>query len=118
MSNRRTVTISNLLIGFQGHPPGLVLCGQGNGCFAKPPWEIREASATNLSTEDILNLVLSSKAFLPILTSRSFWALRFESGGDRDFFFEKRNNSESRDWITLYRLTGHAVCPRSLTNRR
>ena len=82
------------------------------------PWEIKEVIAINLPTGDALNLLWSSKAFLPLLTSQTFWASRFEAGRNRDFIFEKRNNKESRDWIMLYRITNHAHSPPGLKNRR
>lgn len=79
---------------------------------------IREAIATQLSLKDTLSLLKSSKAFLPILTSQSFCASRFEPGNDRDFFFEKRNTREHRDWAALYEQTKVDNCPPRLKNRR
>ncbi|KAH0538229.1 hypothetical protein FGG08_005148 [Glutinoglossum americanum] len=99
-------------------PPYLVPKTQGGDCFSTLPWEILEAIAINLQTGDALNLRRASKAFLPVLTSQTFWASRFEGGHDRDFIFEKRDNKESRDWITLYRITSHAHSPPRLKNRK
>ncbi|KAI9781319.1 MAG: hypothetical protein M1839_006112 [Geoglossum umbratile] len=99
-------------------PPHLVSKTRGGDCFSTLPWEILEAIAINLQTSDALNLRRASKALLPIWTSQTFWASRFEAGHDRDFIFEKRNYREPRDWITLYRITNDAHSPPGLKNRR
>ncbi|KAI9767966.1 MAG: hypothetical protein M1840_005278 [Geoglossum simile] len=99
-------------------PIHLVPKVQGGDCFSTLPWEILEAIAINLQTGDALNLRRASKTFLPIWTSQTFWASRFEAGHDRDFIFEMRNNKEPRDWITLYRITNHAHSPSGVKNRR
>jgi hypothetical protein len=100
-------------------PPYLVSISQGGGdCFSTLPWEILEAIAINLPTVDVLNLRQVSKTFLPVLTSHTFWASRFEPGHDRDFIFEMRNNNEPSDWITLYRVTNHTHSSPGLKNRR
>ncbi|KAH0544334.1 hypothetical protein FGG08_001475 [Glutinoglossum americanum] len=110
--------IPGLLMMRSQKPPHLVSNTQGRDCFSVLPWEILEAIAISLPTGDALNLRRASKAFLPILTSQTFWASRFEAQHDRDFIFEKRNNRESRDWITLYRITNRAHSPPGLKNRR
>lgn len=110
--------IPGLLMMCSQKPPYLVPKTRGGDCFSTLPWEILEAIAINLPTGDVLNLRRASKAFLPVLTSQTFWASRFEAGHDRDFIFETRNNKESRDWITLYRITNHAHSPPGLKNRR
>ncbi|KAH0550938.1 hypothetical protein GP486_007698 [Trichoglossum hirsutum] len=109
--------IPGLLMARSQEPLHLILKTQED-CFSTLPWEILEAIAINLPTGDALNLRQASKTFLPVLTSQTFWASRFEAGHDRDFIFEKRNNKESRDWITLYRMTNHARLPPGLKNRR
>jgi hypothetical protein len=65
-------------------------CVNSNNCFSVLPWEIREAIAIYLSTNDVANLLMSSKAFLPLLTSQTFWKSRFQPGGEREFIFETR----------------------------
>lgn len=87
-------------------------------CFGKIPWELREAMAIYLPTEDALNLRKASKAFIPLLSSQTFWASRFQPGGERAFIFEKQNRPETRDWLQLYRLTGPSQSPPGLRNRR
>ena len=82
------------------------------------PWEIFESIAINLSTRDASSLWRSSKAFLPLLTSQNFWASRFQSDHDHDFIFENRNSKQSRDWITLYRVTSYAQRSPGLKNRK
>lgn len=99
-------------------PPDLVLERPGQDCFSMLPWEILEAIAVNLRTGDALSLCRSSRSFLPLLTSQTFWASRFEAGRDRDFIFEARNKRESRDWIGLYRLTSRVHSSPALNNRR
>lgn len=91
---------------------------QGTGRFATLPWEMVEAIAVNLRTADVLNLARASRFFLPLLTSQSFWASRFDSGHERDFIFETRNSKEARNWITLYQMTSRACSPPGLKNRR
>lgn len=82
------------------------------------PWEIFESIAINLSTRDASSLWRSSKAFLPLLTSQNFWASRFQNDHDHDFIFENRNSKQSRDWITLYRVTSYAQRSPGLKNRK
>lgn len=77
-------------------PPDLGPKGPGRDCFAIFPWEILDAIAINLPTGDALGLRLASKAFLPLFTSQTFWASRFEAGGDRGFFFFSRNGTAGR----------------------
>lgn len=93
------------------------LCVTGTDCFSVLPWEIREAIAIILPTGDFLNLLWSSKSFLPLLTSQTFWASRFQTGNDRDFVFEARHK-RPKDWITLYRMTSRAHSRPGLKNRR
>lgn len=90
----------------------------GKDRFSKIPWEILEMIGVNLRITDVLSLARASRTFLPILSSQAFWASRFEPSRDRDFIFEKRNCTESRDWMTLYRLTSRASSPPGLKNRR
>ncbi|PGG95062.1 hypothetical protein AJ80_10029 [Polytolypa hystricis UAMH7299] len=110
--------ISDLLVHSSKSSQGSAGTTQGNDCFAIFPWEILEAVSINLSTADVLSLVRASRPFLPVLTSQTFWASRFEPGNDRDFLFEKRNCREPRDWIMLYQLTRGASSPPGLKNRR
>lgn len=98
--------------------PLLISKAHEGDCFSKLPWEIREAIAIKLPTEDALNLRRASAEFFFILTSQTFWASRFEAGGDRDFVFEERSKRERRDWFTLYRVTSHACKLPGLKNRR
>ncbi|KAH8692355.1 hypothetical protein BGW36DRAFT_44910 [Talaromyces proteolyticus] len=88
-----------------------------NNCFSLLPWEIRETIAIYLSTRDIANLLISSKAFLPLLTSQTFWSSRFQTGRDRDFIFETRAK-RPKDWIYLYQMTNNAQNPPGLKNRK
>lgn len=87
-------------------------------CFGRLPWELREAIAVHLPTEDALNLRGASRAFSLLLTSRSFWASRFHPTGDRGFIFEVRGSHKPRNWLELYRVTGPSKCPPGLRNRQ
>lgn len=93
------------------------LCTNSNNCFSVLPWEIREAIAIYLSTRDVTNLLMSSKAFLPLLTSQTFWRSRFHTGSDRDFVFETRSK-QPKDWIHLYQMTNDVQSPPGLKNRK
>ena len=93
------------------------LCTNSNNCFSVLPWEIRETIAIYLSTRDVTNLFMSSKAFLPLLTSQTFWSSRFQTGSDRDFVFETRAK-RPKDWIYLYQMTNDARSPPGLKNRK
>lgn len=86
-------------------------------CFSVLPWEIREAIAIHLSTRDMANLLMSSKTFLPLLNSQTFWRSRFQGGRDRDFVFEIRAK-RPKDWIYLYQMTNDAQSPPGLKNRK
>lgn len=88
-----------------------------NNCFSLLPWEIREFIASYLSARDIANLFMSTKAFLPLLTSQTFWSSRFNIGSDRDFVFEARSK-RLKDWLYLYQMTNDAQSPPSLKNRK
>lgn len=90
---------------------------QSNDCFKMLPWEIREAIANNLTTRDALALRESSRSFVPLLESPTFWASRFKPGADRGFLFEKTSTAEARDWFTLYRRTSRNQSPPGLKNR-
>ncbi|KAJ5096875.1 hypothetical protein N7456_007596 [Penicillium angulare] len=87
-------------------------------CFGIFPWEIREAIANALSTRDALSLRQASRSFYSMVGSPAFWASRFRYGADRGFLFEKSNAAESRDWLSLYRMTSYRQCPPGLKNRR
>ena len=87
-------------------------------CFGKLPWELREAIAIHLSTEDALKLRRVSRAFSPLLSSQSFWATRFHDGDERDFIFEAQSSRQPRDWLELYHLTGPKSRPPGLRHRR
>jgi len=93
------------------------LCTNSNNCFSVLPWEIREAIAIYLSTRDVTNLLISSKAFLPLLTSQTFWKSRFYTGSDRDLIFETRSK-QPKDWIYLYQMTNNVQSPPGLKNRK
>ena len=102
------------------NPAQSLLSEECSDCFARFPWEIREIISQNLSTRDALSLRMSSRSFLPILNSPTFWASRFTSGSssDRGFLFEKRKSAEARDWHALYRLTDCSRSPPGLRNRQ
>lgn len=110
--------IPALLLMHLEHPPKWLPKSQRHDCFSRLPWEIIEAIAINLPTDDALGLRRVSKAFLPLLSSDIFWRSRFEASGDRGFMFEKWKSRDSTDWMSLYRLTGHAHNSRGLQNRR
>ena len=99
------------------NPTHLFAMSQTGDCFSTLPWEILEAVAINLPTGDALVLRRASRAFLPLFTSQTFWASRFELGHEREHVFEKRNK-EQRDWVSLYRRTSYAHSPPGLKNRR
>ncbi|KAI9847501.1 MAG: hypothetical protein M1837_002402 [Sclerophora amabilis] len=91
---------------------------QARDCFSRLPWEILEAIAISLCTADALTLRLASISFVPLLSSRTFWASNFEANGERGFLFEKRRTRDTTDWLSLYRRTGLAACPPGLRNRQ
>ena len=101
-----------------GCPPVWVPGKQALDCFSWLPWEILEAIAVELPTPTALNLRLVSVSFLPLLSSGMFWAPRFEARRERGFLFEKWNNRDITDWLSLDRLTSDAVCSNDLRNRR
>ena len=110
--------IPTLLAARLDHPTELPLDGKASDCFSSLPWEILEAIAATLSTGDALSLRLVSQAFLPLLSSATFWASRFEACADRGFIFETWRSREIIDWMSLYRLTGRTHGPSGLQNRR
>lgn len=101
-----------------GCPPVWASGKQALDCFSRLPWEILEAIAVELPTPTALNLRLVSVSFLPLLSSGMFWASRFQVRQERGFLFEKWNNRDTTDWLSLYRLTSDAVCSNGLRNRR
>lgn len=110
--------IPTLLVMRLEHPPEWLPKTQQHDCFSRLPWEILEAIAIKLPTDDALGLRRVSKAFLPLLSSGIFWASRFEASGDRGFIFEKWKSQDATDWMSLYRLTSQAHNSRGLQNRR
>lgn len=96
----------------------IVQNSSSNDCFGRIPWELREAIAICLPTTDAMSLRKASRAFLPLLSSQTFWASRFETGGERAFLFEKRKSPEVRDWFRLHQLTRSSQSPPGLRNRR
>jgi hypothetical protein len=86
-------------------------------CFSKLPWELREAIATALPTCDALKLRLSSRLFVDIVASQTFWASRFARGGERDFIFEVRECKQSTDWMLLYQNSSLFHAPLGRKNR-
>ncbi|RFU28209.1 hypothetical protein B7463_g8130, partial [Scytalidium lignicola] len=110
--------IPTLLVTRLEHPTELPLNTQPNDCFSRLPWEILEAIAVKLHTDDALGLRRVSAAFLPLLSSATFWASRFKASADRGFIFEIWNSRNVTDWMSLYRLTGRTHGPSGLQNRR
>jgi hypothetical protein len=100
------------------HPTELPLNTQLNDCFSRLPWEILEAIAVKVPTEDALGLRRFSQAFLRLLFSATFWASRFKASADRGFIFEMWKSRDVTDWMSLYRLTGRTYGPSGLQNRR
>ncbi|KAF2723695.1 hypothetical protein K431DRAFT_344572 [Polychaeton citri CBS 116435] len=98
-------------------PPARGKVKPARDCFSRLPWELREAIAALLITADALSLRQGSASFLPLLSSNTFRASRFASGGERSFVFEKPRSREPTNWLTLYRLTCQRVCPPGLRNR-
>jgi hypothetical protein len=90
---------------------------ESRDCFSRLPWELREAIAIALSTCDALKLRLSSRSFVDIAASQTFWASRFARGGERDFIFEVRERKQSTDWMLLYRNSSPFHAPLGLKNR-
>ena len=90
---------------------------ESRDCFSRLPWELREAIAMALPTYDALKLRLSSRSFVDIAVSQTFWASRFARGGERDFIFEVREGKQSTDWMLLYRNSSPFHAPLSVKNR-
>jgi hypothetical protein len=90
---------------------------ESRDCFSRLPWELREAIAMALPTCDALKLRLSSRSFVDIAASQTFWASRFARGGERDYIFEVREGKQSTDWMLLYRNSSPFHVPLSLKNR-
>jgi hypothetical protein len=110
--------ISTLLTTRLDHPTVLPLDKKLHDCFSRLPWEILEAIAVKLPTDHALSLRRVSQAFLPLLSSSTFWASRFKASADRGFIFETWKSLEVTDWMSLYRLTGRTHGPSGLQNRR
>lgn len=110
--------VPNLLAMRLEHPTGLPLNTQVRDCFSRLPWEILEAIAINLPTNDALSLRCISPAFLPLFSSTIFWASKFKANGDRGFIFETWENRNDRDWMSLYRLTNRTYGSFGIQNRR
>ncbi|TVY93033.1 hypothetical protein LAWI1_G004137 [Lachnellula willkommii] len=110
--------IPKLLVTRLEHPIELPLNTQLNDCFSRLPWEILEAVAVNLPTDDALGLRCISPAFLRLLASATFWASRFKASADRSFIFETWKSRNVTDWMSLYRLTARTHGPSGLQNRR
>jgi hypothetical protein len=110
--------IPKLLATRLDHPAVLSLDIKLHDCFSRLPWEIREAIAIQLPTDDALSLRCISKSFLPLLSSATFWASRFKASADRGFVFETWESPKVADWMTLYRLTGRTHGPSGIQNRR
>lgn len=83
------------------HPTELSLDTKPHDCFSKLSWEILEAIAIELPTEDALGLRRISRAFLPLFSSATFWASRFKASADRRFMFETWNSRDVTDWMSL-----------------
>ncbi|KAE9374035.1 hypothetical protein N431DRAFT_481358 [Stipitochalara longipes BDJ] len=110
--------ISTLLATRLDHPTELQVDKKLHDCFSRLPWEILEAIAVNLTTDDALGLRRISQDFLPLLSSATFWASRFIASADRGFIFETWRIREVPDWMSLYRLTSRTRGPAGLQNRR
>jgi hypothetical protein len=63
----------------------LIINSQSTDCFRNLPWELREAIAIYLPTEEALGLRVSSRAFMPLWSSQTFWASRFKPGATGNF---------------------------------
>ena len=90
---------------------------ESRDCFSRLPWELREEIAMALPTCDALKLRLSSRSFVDIAASQTFWASRFVRGGERDYVFEVREGKQSTDWMLLYRNSSPFHAPLGLKNR-
>jgi hypothetical protein len=90
---------------------------ESRDCFSRLPWELRKAIAMALPTCDALKLRLSSRSFVDIAASQTFWASRFVRGGERDYIFEVREGKQSTDWMLLYRNSNPFHAPLGLKNR-
>ncbi|KAI9765323.1 MAG: hypothetical protein M1839_005523 [Geoglossum umbratile] len=110
--------IPALLVMRLEHLPEWLPKTQRHDCFSRLPWEILETVAIELPTSDALGLRRVSRAFLPLLSSGTFWASRFEANGDRNFIFEKWKSRDTTDWMSLYQLTSHAHNSPGLRNRK
>lgn len=73
------------------------------------PFEIREEIATYLSTAEMFNLRLASRAMLDTFASQTFWKTRFYVNQDCGFLgylltdLKKRKSCPTVDWQLLYR---------------
>lgn len=110
--------IPTLLVMRLEHPPELLPRTHRYDYFSRLPWEILEAIAIKLPTDNALDLRHVSYAFLPLLSSSIFWLSRFEASGDRGFVFEAWKRRDTTDWMSLYRLTNYTHSSPGLQNRR
>ncbi|PPJ58328.1 hypothetical protein CBER1_04528 [Cercospora berteroae] len=91
--------------------------GNGSGAdgFAQFPLELLEMIAVLLPTRDVFHLRYTSRSFLPIFESKSFWKSRFQKEGDRGFLFDLLAEPEKVDFRALWRPSAEN---RRLSNRR
>lgn len=86
--------------------------------FSKLPQEICDMIACHLPTPDVQNLRLTSRAFISTIYNPLFWRSRFDSGCERDWFFEARDKTQRRDSIWLYERTKDANLSPAMANRK
>uniref|UniRef100_A0A093VF67 Cryptochrome-1 n=1 Tax=Talaromyces marneffei PM1 TaxID=1077442 RepID=A0A093VF67_TALMA len=89
-------------------------------CFSLLPWEIRVMIALCLPIKDVLSLVKSSKAFLPLLSDQTYWASVFDPGAECGFLFERSHlkRSPEIDWIAIYKKTMYTKDIFGMENRK
>ncbi|KAI2629534.1 cyclin-like F-box [Hypoxylon sp. NC1633] len=113
--------IRNLLSAAMTYPPkGLTLLSKSTDPFSRLPVELREMIAMSLRTQDALNLRLTSRSFLFLISNFVFWSSRFHFDGERGFLFEVREATTVRDvneLLHLYRLSRRSVATPELLNR-
>ncbi|CAH0003514.1 unnamed protein product, partial [Clonostachys byssicola] len=84
-----------------------------NDGFACLPTELKLLIVDLLDTSDALKLRQSSKAFVFIFYSQTFWGQRFASDHERGWVFGYSDQTPPPllDWRSLYKLTGRNYSP-------
>lgn len=90
-------------------------------CFEAFPPELRGMILLHLTTKDVRNLFLASRAFVSSPISQDFWASRFQQNFEFSSIFESKVSgatSRYRDWRSLFHGLRKCIYTLNFQNRK